>query len=165
MSAGTNTPFRSRSCTELCVVNLRRRKTEVMRNPGLLDEMEYLHLVSVFSEKSRRCIHCNSHDTSPESRFFVHSLSREAICSLCKATFFFNPKLENAYKYCDVCHDFHYFMFFLSDDGQSFHPECVVSSIPVRPSFRRFISFHPNMQMSLCPVFLSPNGRCNARKM
>ncbi|KAK8805134.1 hypothetical protein WA588_000078, partial [Blastocystis sp. NMH] len=109
------------------------RKTEVMRNPGLLDEMEYLHLVFVFSEKSRRCIHCNSHDASPES----------PICSLCKATFFFNPKLENAYKYCDVCHDFHYFMFFLSDDGQSFHPECVVSSIPVRPSFHVTVSCVP----------------------
>ena len=111
----------------------------MMRNPGLLDEMAYLHIVTTSSEETRRCIHCDAQDVSSDSRCYSCRSSFEAICSLCKATFFFNPKLENAYKYCDVCHDFHYFMFFLADDGQSFLPECVVSSIPVRPSFGRFL--------------------------
>ena len=108
----------------------------MIRNPGLLDEMAYLHLVTASPEGNPRCIHCDEQDVSSDSRFIIFICLSEAICSFCKVTFFVNPKLENAYKYCDVCHDFHYFMFFLEDDGQSFRPECVVSSIPVRSSFR-----------------------------
>ena len=106
-----------------------------MRNPGLLDEMNEVHVVSPSVEGEKRCIHCNAPDESSDMRRFRGLCLPPALCSLCRATFFFNPKLENAYKYCDVCHDFHYFMYFLADDGQSFLPTCVVSSIPVRSSF------------------------------
>lgn len=62
------------------------------------------------------------------------------MCAICGTSVFVNARLPFAYKYCCVCEEFHFFMYFVKPGGSCVEAVCVNSSIPTRVGFEAQIS-------------------------